>query len=300
MFQPEFEQSEPMKHQLIFTTYRKSILLAISFVLVEKIAWIIEPTVFGNVIDAMIDALATPSLGSPMIPILIWISVFAVNSGVGTYRRYRDEKIYLNVYNDLAANIARKVWKGSMDASRAAARAELSRELIEFYQYRVPDLIEQFIDIGGAIIALALFDWRLGAACATILVPVVSLSWMYNKKVSSYQKQIHDQQEDLYRVYATNDIQQVQSYNAEMARWKQKIANRGAINFGILRVFLLGIFLIILYVAIDLDNFTTGNIYSIAAYVWTFVTSSEYMPEQLESITSVKEISERLRAEEDE
>jgi hypothetical protein len=184
-----------------------------------------------------------------------------------------------------------------MNASRAAARAELSRELIEFYQYRVPDLIEQVIDIGGAIIALALFDWRLGATCATILVPVVFLSWLYNKKVSFYQKQIHDQQEDIFRVYATNDIQQVQSYNVEMARWKQKIANRGAINFGILRVFLLGIFLVILYVAIDLDDFTTGNIYSIAAYVWTFVTSSEYMPEQLESITSVKEISERLRAE---
>jgi ABC-type multidrug transport system fused ATPase/permease subunit len=288
-----------MKQELIFTTYRKSILLAISFVLVEKIAWIIEPTVFGNVIDAMIDALATPPLGSPMIPIFIWIGVFGINSGVGTYRRYRDEKIYLNVYNDLAANIARKVQKGSMNASRAAARAELSRELIEFYQYRVPDLIEQVIDIGGAIIALALFDWRLGATCATILVPVVLLSWLYNKKVSIFQTQIHDQQEDIYRVYATNDVQQVQTYNVEMARWKQKIANRGAINFGILRVFLLGIFLVILYVAIDLDDFTTGNIYAIAAYVWTFVTSSEYMPEQLESITSVKDISDRLRAEGD-
>ena len=288
-----------MKLESIFTTYRKSILLAISFVVVEKVAWIIEPTVFGNVIDAMIDALATRPLQSPTIPLLIWIGVFTVNSGVGTYRRYRDEKIYLTIYNDLAAKIARRVTKGSMDASRAAARAELSRELIEFYQYRVPDLMEQGIDIGGAIIALTLFDWRLGATCATILVPVVLLSWLYNKKVSFFQKQIHDQQEDIYRVYAANDVEQVKSYNVEMAKWKQKIANRGALNFGVLRIFLLGIFLVILYVAIDLDDFTTGNIYAIAAYVWTFVTSSEYLPEQLESMTSVKDISERLRAEGD-
>jgi hypothetical protein len=78
--------------------------------------------------------------------------------------------------------------------------------------------------------------------------------------------------------------------------WKQKTANVGAMNFGVMRLFLLGIFLVILYVAIDLDDFSTGNIYSIAAYVWTFVTSSEYLPELLESMASVKDISQRHQA----
>ncbi len=288
-----------MKLNTIFTTYRRSILLAFSFVVIEKTAWIIEPTVFGDVIDAMIKGMATPPQGSPTIPLLIWIGIFGINSGVGTYRRFRDEKIYLTIYNDLVVGIARKVKKGSMDASRAAARAELSRELISFYQYRVPDLIEQAIDIGGATIALTLFDWRLGATCVTILVPMILLGRVYNKRVSFFQKQIHDQQEDIYHIYSANDVERVQSYYVEMARWKQKIANWGAMNFGVLRVFLLGIFLVILYVAIDLDDFSTGNIYSIAAYVWTFVTSSEYLPEQLESMTSVKDISERLQAEGD-
>ncbi len=36
---------------------------------------------------------------------------------------------------------------------------------------------------------------------------------------------------------------------------------------------------------------------SFAAYVWTFVTSSEYLPEQLESWTSMKEITGRLQKE---
>lgn len=288
-----------MNLRTIFTTYRRSILLAFSFVVVEKVAWIIEPTVFGDVIDAMIEGMASPPQGSPTIPLLIWIGIFGINSGVGTYRRSRDEKIFLTIYNDLVAVIAQHVNKGAIDASRAAARAELSREVISFYQYRVPDLIEQAIDIGGAVLALTIFDWRLGATCMTILAPTIFLGRLYNKRVSFFQKQIHDQQEDVYRVYSTHDVQQVRSYYVEMAGWKQRTANWGAMNFGILRVFLLGIFLVILYVAIDLDDFSTGNIYSIAAYVWTFVTSSEYLPEQLESMTSVKDISERLRAEVD-
>ncbi len=288
-----------MTLKTIFSKYRSSILLAFSFVVVEKIAWIVEPTVFGDVIDAMIDALAIPPKGSPTIPLLIWIGIFAINSGVGTYRRSRDEKIYLRIYGNLVGGIARMVKRGSIDASRAAARADLSREVISFYQYRVPDLIEQVIDIGGAIVALTLFDWRLGATCATILVPTIVMGSIYNRKVSFFQKQIHDGQEDVYRVYSSNDVEEVRSYYIEMAKWKQKTANWGAMNFGFLRVFLLGIFLVILYVAIDLDDFSTGNIYSIAAYVWTFVTSSEYLPEQLESMTSVRDISERLEAEGD-
>lgn len=286
-----------MTLKTIFKTHRKSILLALTFVFIEKIAWIIEPRVFGDVIDAMINALAKPPIGSPIMPILIWIGIFGINSGVGTYRRSQNEKIYLKIYNNLVSTLAQKVNRGSIEASRAATRAELTREVINFYQYRIPDLIEQGIDIGGAVIALTLFDWRLGATCATILIPTYFMSMLYNRKVTFFQKQIHDQQEDIYNVYSTNDIAQVEAYYNEMATWKQKIANWGALNFGFLRIFLLGIFLIILYVAIDLDDFSTGNIYSIAAYVWTFVTSSEYLPEQLESTASVKDIIQRLRAE---
>lgn len=288
-----------MNLRAVFRTYRKGIILSFLFVMIEKIAWIIEPTVFGDVIDAMINRLSIPPEGTLAGPLLLWIAIFGINSGVGTYRRHRDEKTFLAIYNDLVAGIARKVQKGSLDPSRAAARAELSHEVVAFFHYRIPELLEQNVDIIGAIIALSLFDWRLGATCGTILVPTFFMSRMYNKKVSFYQKQIHDQQEDVYGVFSTNDPRQVHSYYTGIAKWKQKLADLGALNFGILRLFLLGIFLVILFVAIDLDDFSTGNIYSIVAYIWTFVTSSEYLPEQLESLTSVKDISERLREEEE-
>lgn len=51
------------------------------------------------------------------------------------------------------------------------------------------------------------------------------------------------------------------------------------------------------YIAIDPDDFTTGNIYSIVAYIWTFITSSEYLPELMESWTSLKDISRRIKTE---
>ena len=79
-----------------------------------------------------------------------------------------------------------------------------------------------------------------------------------------------------------------------MAKLQEKIATWGAANFGIMRFVLLIIFLFVLYIAIDLDNFSQGNIYSIVAYLWTFVTPVEYIPELLESKTSLQDLSRRI------
>jgi len=49
-------------------------------------------------------------------------------------------------------------------------------------------------------------------------------------------------------------------------------------------------------VAIDLDDFTTGNLYTTVAYLWTIVSSTEYLPELLESWSSLRDISARIRA----
>jgi ABC-type multidrug transport system fused ATPase/permease subunit len=274
------------------------IAFAIILVLVEKIAWIIEPTVFGNVIDALIVAGQTPPGPSPLGALLLWSGVFAVNSGVGAFRRSWDERIYLKLYSEIAANVAATAKIQGLPVAKAAVRAELSREYITFFQYRIPEIIEQAIDIIGAVLFLWVFDWRLAVTSLGIIVPLLAINRIYNKRVTVFQKNIHDLREDIYNVFSTLDEDRVRTYYQGSARWQQKIANWGAINFGLMRLFLLFIFIAILYISIDLDEFSTGNMYSIAAYVWTFVTSSEYLPELMESWTSLKDLTRRFTKEE--
>jgi len=97
-----------------------------------------------------------------------------------------------------------------------------------------------------------------------------------------------------YEVFQTREPSRVRSFYHSLAGSQQRIANIGAASFGLMRIFLLLIFLIVLYVAIDLDNLTTGRIYSVVAYIWTFVTSTEYLPELMESWTSLRDIAGRL------
>jgi ABC-type multidrug transport system fused ATPase/permease subunit len=289
-------QNPTMKLTALLTRFKKGISIAIGLVIIEHVAWIVEPAVFGIVIDALIERASgqAASVNSSLYPLFLWIGVFAINSGTGVIRRTVDQKIYLAMFTQLATDISTVAQEKKFRASKTAALAQLSEQYITFFQYRLPEIIEQVVQIGGTVIALAIFDWRISITCLTIVFPLLLINKIYTQKVGSLQKDAHDTFENAYDVFSTQKPEEIHNYYVQSAGIKQKIANWGALNFGVMRCILLFIFLAVLYISIDLDNFTTGSIYSIVAYIWTFVTSSEYIPELMESWTSLKDVSSRL------
>jgi ABC-type multidrug transport system fused ATPase/permease subunit len=286
-----------MKLSELLARFKKGISLAISLVIVEHVAWIVEPAVFGKVIDALIERASgqASTLNASLFPLFLWIGVFAVNSGTGVIRRIVDQKIYLAMFTQLATEISTVAQQKRLSTSKTAALAQLSEQYITFFQYRIPEIIEQIVQIGGAVIALAVFDWRISLTCLTIVLPLLLINRIYTRRVSALQKDVHDTFENAYDVFSTQKPEEIHNYYKKSASIKQKIANWGALNFGVMRFILLFIFLAVLYISIDLDDFTTGSIYSIVAYIWTFITSSEYLPELMESWTSLKDVSLRLK-----
>jgi ABC-type multidrug transport system fused ATPase/permease subunit len=277
--------------------FKRGIVIALSLVVIEHVAWIVEPSLFGNLIDATIDKATGETATYPLWPLFLWVAAFLVNSGVGAARRSIDQRIYLRMFTQVASSVSRAAVAKRLSISKTAARAQLSREFITFFQYRVPEIGEQAIAIGGAMIGLAIFDYRISLSCLVVGIPLLIIQRVYTKRVVALQSSIHDGVEETYDIFATKDPEKVESYYTALAVPQQKIADWGALSFGLIRIVLLGIFLVVLYISIDLNEFTTGNIYAIVAYLWTFVTSSEYLPELLESWTSLKDISNRLREE---
>ncbi len=281
----------------IIHEFRRPFFFAISLVIIEKLAWIIEPTVFGRLLDALIAVFGSKQQVSYALPLILWIGVFATNSGAGAVRRFFDEKIYLRMFSNIAVRVAETSREKGLDMPKIAARVELTREYITFLKRRVPDIIEQFFDLGGTIIALSFYDKRIAITCSFIAVPLLLMNRLYKKRVIQFEKELHDMREDVFHIFSKKDAKEIRHYYDRMAGPQTKIANWGAFNFGILRTFLVGIFLLVLYIAVDLDDFTTGKMYSIVAYLWTFVTSTEYLPDLMESYSSIKDIQERVRSE---
>jgi ABC-type multidrug transport system fused ATPase/permease subunit len=281
----------------IFKKSTGPIALAISLAAIEKLAWIIEPTLLGRLIDAMIGVFQTREHASFTLPLVLWTGAFLVNTGVASLRRFLDPRIYLKIYVNIAVHIAESLRCKGHASSKAAARTELAREYIHFLRNRVPDFIEQVFDLGGAMFALAFYDIRISLACLASVVPMALISSAYQRHVLRFQKEFHDHREDFFAFVQKQGNDGIRDFHERMVKPQLRIANWGAANFGFLRIVLLGIFLLVLYVVIALDRLSTGEIYSVVAYLWTFIGSAEFSPDLLESYTSLKDIQNRIRSE---
>ncbi|HYM20045.1 MAG TPA: ABC transporter six-transmembrane domain-containing protein [Candidatus Kapabacteria bacterium] len=235
----------------------------------------------------------------PFIPPLIpWIVLFVISSVVGGVRRVYDTKVYTRMFADLSSSVvAQQLHKGE-DLSKIAGRSSLAWQNIEFFQYNLPEFIEQIINVGGAVGALAIFDWRLATVGGGIVLLVLLSSQLYMSRIARVQTVLNDLHEQEYNMFATKDPAVIRNYYSDISKLEISFSNTQAGGFGILRILLLVMFMMTLYISLDLDRFTIGELYSIVAYLWTFVTASEYIPYLSEKWVALKDVTGRIQSDE--
>ncbi|MFI5202505.1 MAG: ABC transporter six-transmembrane domain-containing protein, partial [Candidatus Kapaibacterium sp.] len=236
----------------------------------------------------------TRDIGLFLPPLIPWVLLFFVNSGFGGFRRIYDTRIYTKMFANLSSDVVARQLAQGEDLSKVAARSSMAWNNIEFFQYNVPEFLEQLIAVGGAVIALALFDWRLSAVGGVLIVLVLFGSKYYMSLLENIQVTLHDRYEDEYNVFSTREPVKIRSYYDEIADLEIRYSQRSTMSYGVVRVFLLIMFLSTLYISIDLDRFTIGALYSIVAYVWSFVTATEYIPYLSEKWVELRDASRRI------
>ncbi len=281
----------------IISEYRYSIALLLMFVLIENIAWIIEPTFFGKLLDVLIGRFYDHEKVSYLFPLLVWIMIYLLNVVGGTLHRFFSGGIYSRMYADIATQVISESESRGDQYSKMLVRAELVKEYITFFKEKVPEMFWQLSASAGAIIAMFFYDYRIGLVCLAVLFPVAYINNSARKKVMLLQKDIHDNQEELYKMIENRNSSRLHRFYRNMISPKTRIARWNSFSYSSVKILLVIIFIVVLFICVDLDNFTTGKIYSIVAYLWTFIGQTEYLPDLMESLGSVKDIDLRFESE---
>ena len=289
--------SPEMTFKQILQTFKGPIAVVISFVILENIAWIIEPTFFGSLLDSLIEHFYDKEKANYSLPLVIWISIYLLNVLGGTLSRYYGGRIYSKMYADIATRVIIQTKKSGKPISVVLARAELAREYVIFLKDRLPEITWQVAAMGGGIIALFFYDWRIAGVALLVVFPVVFINNLYRKNVVTLQKNIHDTREDLYRLLDAKDSSRIHHYYHDMVIPQTKISRWNSIDYAVIKVLLMIIFIAVLFICVDVDNFSTGKIYAVVSYIWTFITATEDLPGLMESVASVRELSVRLKEE---
>jgi ABC-type multidrug transport system fused ATPase/permease subunit len=282
----------------IISKYRNSIGMVLLFVLVENVAWIIEPTFFGKLLDALIGHFYDHENVDYFIPLFIWILVYFINVIGGTFHRLFNGGLFARMYAELATNVIDESKSHGDPYSKMLVRTELVKEYIAFYRERLPEMLWQFSASAGAIIALFFYDYRIGLVCLLVIGPVAIINNQNRKKVAYLQKDIHDNQEQLYKLIENRDTSKIHQFFYNMVSPKTRIARWNSFSFTAVKILLVLVFIVVLFICVDVDKFSTGKIYSIVAYLWTFIGQTDYLPDLMESLGSIKDLNTRFEANE--
>jgi ABC-type multidrug transport system fused ATPase/permease subunit len=287
-----------MAFKEIAIKYRHSIALILLFVLIENVAFIIEPTFFGKLLDSLIDHFYDHEKVDYVYPLIIWIIVYLINVVGGTLHRLFNGSIYSKMYAEIATNVIIESKSRGDQSSKMLVRAELVKEYIVFFKERLPEIMWQLSATAGAIIALFFYDYRIALVCLAVTIPIAYINNLNRKNVTLLQKEIHDNQEELFKLMESKDITKISQFYKNTISPKTRIARWNAFDYSSVKVLLVVIFIGVLFICVDVDKFTTGKIYSIVAYLWTFIASTEYLPELMESLGSIKDLNSRFSQDE--
>jgi ABC-type multidrug transport system fused ATPase/permease subunit len=287
-----------MTFKEIALKYKYSIGLILLFVLIENVSFIIEPTFFGKLLDALIDHFYDHEKAEYLLPLIIWIIVYLINVVGGTLHRLFNGIIYSKMYANIATEVVLESKCREDQFSKMLVRAELVKEYITFFKERLPEVMWQLSATAGAIIALFFYDYRIALVCLTVVIPVAFINNLNRKNVIRLQKDIHDNQEELFNLIESRDTSNISQFYKNTISPKTKIAKWNAFGYSSVKILLIIIFIGVLFICVDVDKFTTGRIYSIVAYLWTFIASTDYLPELMESLASVKDLNVRFSSEE--
>jgi len=270
----------------LFARHRARILLTYALFNVENLLAVLQPLVLGWAINGLL-AGRWDGVG--------WFAAqHLAHVALGAGRRAYDTRAFTAIYNGLVAPLIGAARRAGVDASTVAARAALSRELVDFYETHLPLLIASLYSSLGALAMLLWFDPWIATACTALLIPaalVQARAWPRLERLSG---RIHDRLEREVHVIADGSERGVERHFGLLRRCRIALSDVEMRNFVAVEVFVLALIVLSLARFCSVPGATPGAIFSQLMYVVTFVAALDQGPLLVQQVVRIRDIQRRL------
>ncbi|MBE2985407.1 hypothetical protein CCAL9344_08705 [Campylobacter sp. RM9344] len=266
----------------------KRLFFTFSLVLAENGLFLVYPILAGIAINAIVD-------GNTLLALSYSAMVF-IGWGLGAVRRRVDTQVFTKIYAELAVSVIMSEKRAKKDESTIIARANLSREFVDFFEQHFPMLFTSAVSIFGSAIMLLFIEFYVGlAVCVLLVIFAILLPKYIAKNERLYLKLNNQLEREAKRINAGDEYILTRHYGI-LSRLRIRISNREAMSFFIIGVsaailFSLAIFLL------SSNNANAGHIYSVLTYLWTFAISLDDAPKLIEEFSKLKDIGKRVSIE---
>lgn len=278
--------TSPFRLRALFAENRLRILSTYALFTIENLLRLAQPFALGWAINDL--------LTGQMLGVGVLIGQHILHLLVGLVRQVYDTRTFSAIYSDLATRMIVSQRASGVDVSRVTARASLSREFVEFFERSIPMLMKVGFSVAGSVIMLAWYDWMIVACCLGLLIPAALLSRHYSKWTRRLSRGLHDELEkEVDVIHSQNEID-IRNHFDEVARWRIKLSNAEAINFGLMECFILGAIVAVLFRACELPSVQAGDIFAVFRYLMLLLIGLDGLPRLIQQTSRLRDVSSRL------
>ena len=245
---------------------------------------ILFPLFIGYAIDGAING---SQYGAIQLGLLGLAALF-----VGVGRRVFDSRFYALIYQDIGVKAIARIENNR--PSVKSARLGMIRELVEFLENALPELINNVIGLTGVIVIIAGLNLNVfyGSIIATVVIFLIY--WMTSKKTIRLNKSSNDEYERQVDVITKNDYKALRVHLKSMMKWNIKLSDLEAMNFSVSWIVLITFLMGSIVISVS-DGITTyGALFALIMYVFQYMENVINLPLFYQNWLRLKEIKERL------
>lgn len=266
--------------------FKWRILLTNLLVFLESILGVLIPLFIGLAINDLLDG----SLRG-----VIYLTVLSLSSvAVGNIRRVYDTRTYSRIYQIVAPEmVANEQQKGS-SVSKVIARTSLLGEIIEFLEWSVPAVVGAGVYLIAVLVIIAGLNLQVFYASLALLLLTLIVYATTGKLNFKLNESYNDQLEHEVSALESRDHSLIRNYYRTLMRWNIKLADLGTFNYLIV---MLGTTALLVYTPIAVIKGGVeyyGLVFSAVLYVFEFITALIELPDHIQQVIRLNEISSRL------
>lgn len=269
---------------LLLRHYRWPVALTWVLVLLENTLLALIPLFIGRAIDALLghESGALWEIAGVMAALLI----------VASGRRAYDTRCYGTMRVRFGAEVVNRIRERPV--SQVNARLDMSREMVDFLEEHVPELLTAVVQVVVSIVILWTFDRRLGMTALAVVVSLTVIYALFHRRFYRLNRDLNTQTEQQVAVLEQRKPASLLSHLQRLRRHEIRLSDTEVFLYAGLFVGMFGFILANLWLASTLPAVTAGMIFAILSYSWELVESGITLPVVLQQWSRLSEIRGRL------
>ena len=236
-----------------------------------------------------IDGLLTKTYSEFGYLIVVLISLIAISM----IRRFYDTRAYGKIRVKVQSQVAQS--HQGAGVSVLNARLEMARELVDFMEDQVPDLLNGIVQFVVSLLVLFFLHPVLALSAGVAAVVMIAIYALFHQSFYRFNQGYNSLTERQIKVLETAKQSKFVQHFQRLKNLEVKLSDREAWLYGLVFFVLLTMVVFNLWYATTKIEVTAGSIFSIVSYSWEFVEAAILLPITLQSLTRLAEITKRLQ-----